>query len=382
MHKLESFALSCGSKISRPTIDECFYPILEKKYICISQNSTSASKSYDYYDDVMFHLKPYLDDNKISVIELGSSGKPQIYYSKPYTHINHLHSSYVLKKCLMYVGNDNLYSHISSHYGKSVVSPYNYSYVDTEKPYWSNKGNLRIIEPPIKKRPFFIDQENPKSINLVHPEEISKEVLSSLNIEHQLDTVSTLFTGELYLDKSLDIIPGKYNPNALKIDCTPNVRMDKSFDLDFLLKCKEIKSFNIVTDQLISIDILNYLKDNINGISVFIDHQTRKEDVELIQSSGCALKLLTLESENLSELRLKFIDLNVIEYNLNFPDLPEIPNDSTIKFLSKRNIISDGSVYNSYYSLALGRNSHTIDQSKIKDFKEDIHFCRVFKETS
>jgi len=98
MHKLESFALSCGSKISRPSIDECFYPILEKKYICISQNSTSESKSYDYYDDVMFHLKPYLEDNGISVIELGSSSKSPVYYCKPYTHVNYLHAYYIIKK--------------------------------------------------------------------------------------------------------------------------------------------------------------------------------------------------------------------------------------------------------------------------------------------
>ena len=382
MHKLESFALSCGSKINQPQIDECFYPILEKKYICISQSSTSESKSYDYYDDVMFHLKPYLDREGISVIELGSSNKSPIYYSKPYIHVNHLHASYILKKSLIYVGNDNLYSHVSSHYGKHVICPYNYSYSDTEKPYWSQSNKLKIIEPPLKKKPFFIEQEYPKSINSINPELIAKEVLSALGIKNTLNTISTFFTGSFYLNKGLDIIPGKYNPGGIEVDCTPNIRMDKSFDLDFLLKCKEFKSFNIVTDKVIPLNILNFLKDHINGISVFINHATTQDDVKLLQSSGCTLKLLTLESENLPELRLKFLDFNVVEYNLEFPDLPEIPNDSKIKFLSKRNVISNGSVYNSYYSLGLGKNSHAIDFADLKDFKEDIHFCRVFKESS
>ena len=382
MHKLESFALSCGSKISRPSIDECFYPILEKKYICISQNSTSESKSYDYNDDVMFHLKPYLEDNGISVIELGSSSKSPVYYCKPYTHVNYLHASYIIKKSLAYLGNDNLYSHISSHYGKPVVSPYNYSYKDTEKPYWSDSSKLKIIEPTVKKKPFFSDQEYPKSVNIINPETIAKEVLSSLSIKNKLQNVSTLFTGDLYINKGLDIIPGKYNPNNIQMDCVPNIRMDKNFDLDFLLKCKDIKIFNVVTNQPIAVNVLNYLKDNINGISVFIDHETKQEDIQLIQSSGCTLKLLTLEKENLSELRLKFLDFNVVEYNLKFPDLPKISKNSKVKFLSKRNIVSEGSVYNSYYSLNLGKNSHTINPIQIKDFSEDIHFCRVFEESS
>jgi len=382
MHKLESFALSCGSKINRPQIDQFFYPIVDKKYICISQSSSSESKSYDYYDDVLFHLKPFLDENSITVIELGNSNNPPVYYAKSYNHVNHLHASYIINKSLMYLGNDNLYSHISSSIGKSVVSPYNYAYSDTEKPYWSDDKKLRIINPPVGKKPFFTDKEYPKSINLVYPELIASEVLDLLGLDNNLNKIKTVFTGDLYLNKGLDIIPGQYDPASIKADCIPNVRMDKSFDLNFLYNCKSIDSFNIVTDQTIPINILNFLKDHIHGISVFIDHDTSPEDIDSLQASGCPLKILTLESENLSDLRLKFIDFNVVEYNLKFPDLPKFSKKSQIKFLSKRNVISEGSIYNSYYSLNLKNNSHAIDKDSLNDLSEDIHFCRVFEESS
>ena len=55
MHKLESFALSTGTKIHKPHIEESFYPIVHKKFICISKNSVSNAKSYDFYDDVHRH---------------------------------------------------------------------------------------------------------------------------------------------------------------------------------------------------------------------------------------------------------------------------------------------------------------------------------------
>lgn len=382
MHKLESFALSCGSKINKPHIEQFFYPILDKKYICISQSSTYDARSYDYFDDVMFHLKKYLDENGITSLEIGASSKPPVFYSKPYVHVNHLHSAYIINKSLMYLGNDNLYSHISSSFNKHVVCPMNYSYSNTETPYWSDDNKTKIVNPPDNKKPFFLDQENPKSINQVNPELIAKEVLSCLGIKNNLNKIKTIFIGDFYKSKALDIIPGNYNPNIIELDCVPNIRMDKSFDLNFLYNCRSLKSFNVVTDQAIPAEILSAIKDKINGISMFINDNTTEEDIQKIQSSGCTLKLLTLESENLSELRLKFIDFNVIEYNLKFPELPKFNKKSSIKFLSKRNVVSDGKIYNSYYSLSIGRNSHTIDKEKIKDFKEDIYFSRVFEEMS
>ena len=45
----------------------------EKKFICFSTQSDMQSKDYDFFDDVVFHIKPYLESNEISVIEIGQS---------------------------------------------------------------------------------------------------------------------------------------------------------------------------------------------------------------------------------------------------------------------------------------------------------------------
>ena len=135
MHKLESFALSTASKISKPFLEKLFYPITDKRFICVSQNSPESAKSYDYYNDVIFHIKPFLEQNKIEVFELGKSELGQVFYSKNYKHLNRLQAHYVISKSLLYVGNFNIYAHLASHCGKDIICPSNKDYQNTFKPY-------------------------------------------------------------------------------------------------------------------------------------------------------------------------------------------------------------------------------------------------------
>ena len=102
MHKLESFALSVGSKIETPFIDKNYYPILDKKFICVSQESISGSKNYSNFNDVMFHIKPFLEDNGINVIELGSPDSDSIFYTKNYKHTSRLQANFIINKSLLY----------------------------------------------------------------------------------------------------------------------------------------------------------------------------------------------------------------------------------------------------------------------------------------
>ena len=82
MHKVESFALSSGSKISEPFINELYFPLVEEKYICISRSAKFPSESYDFFDDVTFHINSYLEENGIKLIQIGSLSDQPIYYTK------------------------------------------------------------------------------------------------------------------------------------------------------------------------------------------------------------------------------------------------------------------------------------------------------------
>jgi hypothetical protein len=379
MHKIESFALSTGSKISKPLMEKSFYPLVDRKFICISQNSNSNSKSYDYFNDVIFHVKPYLEKEGIGILELGNSDLSPVFYCKNYRHLNRLQSHYVMSKSLLYIGNDNFYSNIASHTNKDIICPSNKDYVNTFAPYWSNESNRSIIMPDTDNLPSSQTAESPKTINSISPEDLSVEILNKLNIENDLGSIKTIYIGDLYLNTLIDLIPGPYSPANMKGQKNVNIRMDKSFDLNFLLKCSSLQDLAIITDQPIPSEILNKLKPNIGQISFLINNKTTLEEIRSIESAGKPVTLLAQDKRNLNKIRLKFIDYPVILYEKKTKKDLKTKVFSDLTFLSKRNVIHNGQAYNSYLSAYMGKNVSTVKDEK--DFWEDLPYCRIFRKS-
>jgi hypothetical protein len=378
MHRLESFALSAGSKISRPHIEQSFYPIPDKKFICVSRKAECDSKSYDFMDDVIFHIKSYLDAEGISIYEIGESNQKKLFYTKNYSHLNRLQSSYLINKSLLYLGNYNLYTNIASYMGKPCVCPMNVEYTDLFKPYWSSEGECMLVTPSSNLKPSFSPKEHPKTINDVHPEEVAKNVLDLLGIKHTLDKVSTVYVGEEYKQNIIDIVPGEYDIQAMNVTGPVNIRMDKEFNLEFLARCAQLEHVNIVTDKPISKQVLGMFSDNLKMISFFIDLKTEEDSINNIISKGTPLNLLSKDMKNISEIRLKFIDHEVRLFGTKSKKDLKTKVYSDLRFLSKRNIIAKGQIFNSYLSLSLEQNISQVKNKK--EFWEDLPFCRIFRE--
>jgi hypothetical protein len=378
MHKLESFALSSGSKIEKPFIEQCFFPILEKKFICISQKSESESKKYDFFDDVIFHIKPFLERNGISIVEIGSNKSRPTFYSKTYSNLTTLQSSYLINKSILYLGNYNLHANIAAHFNKKVIFPSNNDFTETFKPYWSKKDLCSIITPDLKIKPTFQNEESPKTINKINPEDVACEVLDLLEIPHNLQNIRTVFLGELYKDPIIDLIPEEFNVNAMNISGPVNIRFDKVFNPQFLNLCESLKLINIITDKVIPVEYIKNIINNINSITFFVNSKTTEDEMNIMQSIGKPLVLLCKESKNIDKLRLKFIDYPIKLFTtLTKKDLNQ-PVLSDLKFLSKKNIISKGNVFNSYLSLSLNKNVSSITNSK--EVWEDLPYFRIFRE--
>jgi hypothetical protein len=312
MHKLESFAVSTGSKISKPFIDQCYFPVLDKKYICVSQNSISESKSYSHFSDVMFHIKPFLDENGISVLELGKSNREPIFYTKNYNNTTKLQSNYIINKSLLYFGNFNYYANVASTLNKPIVCPSNKDFKDTFAPYWSKDEASKILMPESDLLPSFQDTENPKTIDSIAPEKIGSEILDYLNISHDLNQIETIYTGPSYHTSTLDIIPSDSVINDPIHSNNIRIRMDKNFDLNFLIQCSKLKNFSIITDQAIPSQVLNHLKSNIQMIVYIVNEKTKNEEVQMIHSLGKRVELITQDSKNINKIRLNLIDYPVV----------------------------------------------------------------------
>lgn len=381
MHKLESFALSCNSKIGKPFIEKCFYPIVSKKYICISKEHEFSSESYDYFDDVIFHIKPFLDKNNIDIIEIGKSKSKPTFYSKNYSHVTPNQANYILSKSLLYFGNNNYYLHTASALDKKTVCPSKLDYVETWKPYWSNEG-CTVILPDVanETKPLFSNEENPKTINTILPEVLAKSILDSLGIENDMDTIETIYTGETYNDLSgvVDFLPGPYDPGSIKIQDSICVRLDKEHDLNFLLKCAPFSKITISTNKTISPQILNHLKDKIVLLNLFVDKKTTLEDIKNLESIGKPLNLFCKDSKNIQSIRLKFIDYNIYEYGKKSKKDLNVKAFSDLTFLSKKNIIQQAKVFNSYLSCKEMSNTSTVKDDP--SFWEDLPYFRIFRK--
>ncbi len=379
MHKLESLALSCGSKIEKPYIHKSYYPIIDNNFICVSQQSDFQSNTYDYLNDVIFHINPYLKENKTSIIEVGNSKLPPLYYTKDYRSLNNSQLNYLISKSKAYFGNFNYTSHISSAFNIPTVCPTRNTFIELEKPYWSD-NNCSIINSTSKQKPTFSDTENPKTINSIHPEVIACKILDLLNIKHDLNKIKTVFIGSEYNQTIVDLVPGDFSPHNINVDGILNVRMDKNFDLKFLDACSSIEPFNIVTDKSIPLNLLKKLSQKITSITYFIDNKTSLESVFDMEGAGKPINLLTQDKKNIAKIRLNFLDYQVREFgSLNKESLND-GNYSDLKFLSKRNIIFKGKAYNSYSSIKSGLNAQEVKYSK--EFMEDLPFCRVYKKNT
>jgi len=380
MHKLESFALSANAKIEKPHIEECFFPILEDRFICVSSSSNESSKSYDYYDDVLYHLKPYLDKEGISIVQIGSTNDNPIYYTKQYFNSNRLQNSYIISKSLLYLGNYNLYTNIASHKKKKIVCPSNVEYTKSFFPYWSKSKNCKILTSNKDSlKPSCSPNEQVKTINHVYPEVIAAEVLNLLEIKHDLDKIETIFIGQDYHSRILEVVPSlDFNP-SVNIGENIIVRMDKNFEENALPSIAQNRKIKIITNKLININLLKSISNSISEIAYIIDHKTTQEQVQQLSLIGKPVSLVSKDFKNIEKIRLKFIDSDVLlltKPNKNLAGLKTITKD--MKFLSRKNILSSNQVYNSFLSESKKENTSIVEDSEL--LWEDINLMRIYKE--
>lgn len=60
MNKLERYSLHSGLKVSKPFINDCYFPTTIDKYISFNTSSLVQSKHYDLWQEVIDFIKPYL----------------------------------------------------------------------------------------------------------------------------------------------------------------------------------------------------------------------------------------------------------------------------------------------------------------------------------
>ena len=385
MHLLDRYALSCGVKINTPFILEHYYPITLDKYIAFQTSGKGNSRQYDYWPKVFSFIKEYApeykivhvgipSDQSVSGVDLDLRGK---------TNIKQL--AYLIKNSSLYLGVDSLSTHLAGHYDKKIVALYSYCYAQNCAPVWGNDQNKCLIEVDWVKhgKPSFSLKEDKKKINTIMPEVVAKAALDKLGTPNDLDKVKTLHIGKSYHTPVIELIPDGGPLPALIKNRICNVRMDLFFNEKILYALASVCNLNIITDQEVSLDILNKIKSKVSALTVLASDKISIKYLEDAKTLGVKLILIANDNAEWDRLAEKFFD-----FELDKEDVfgkKDIENSDQINeqcsFSSEKILVSDGKVYAS--KLLWKNDQPKADKySKVvdrPDFWEEAEHFYIFK---
>ena len=383
MHLVEQYALACGVKIDKPFVETNYFPLPFRDYIIIHPSSGMKAKDYDYYRDVIDLIYPYLQKAGIEIVQIGTDKDPTLPRSYTVNQKTSLGQSfYLIKNCMLLLGNDSFSSHVAGGFNKKLVSLYSNLYKECCEPYWGNKEKQLLLQAPRKGlKPSFAAEEENKVVNNIKPEEIARSVLSLLDIQHTLSSYETLHTGPLYQSRAVEIVPNFFNPNLFNKDQGINIRLDYHFDPEIASRWAFNHKSHIIVDKPIDPKYFQPLKDNLLKITVELAEGMDPEYILLLKNLGCEISLCTRDTQNLTSLRLQFIDWSVEE--LSYPSKKDLDIESQLcnntHYKSSKLIFSNNKKYSSKSAWANDQEHSSAE--KIIDspeFWEESEYFRIY----
>ena len=313
MHLVEQYALSCGVKIDKPYIETSYFPITPEKYITLHASNRIQSKTYDYYRDVIDFIFPYLEKEKIKIIQIGGAQEvpiPKCIHHNGQTTIKQ--AAYIIEKSMLHLSTDSFSTHVASGFNKKLVGLYSTLYKECCGPYWGDAENQILFEPDrTKQKASFADNENPKTINSIKPEKIACAVLDLLGIKHTLHNIETFHIGSSYHAGSLAVVPNHIMPDSFAPGQPVNIWGHEHFNEEIITKLAFKRKSNIFLKNPMGIDYLKAIRKNIHQINYFVQPDDDETFLKAVKKLGIKLKLVCKDPNQINDIRLKFFDWDV-----------------------------------------------------------------------
>ena len=384
MHLIEQYALSCGIKIDKPLIQTLFFPVECEKYITLHASSGMESKNYDYFNDVIEIIYPYLQKNNISIIQIGAKEDKQLPNCIHYNGSTSIRqTAHLIENAMLHLGNDSFSTHVASGFDKKIVCLYSILYKECCGPYWGNSKDHVLLESDRGgQKPSFSNKESPKTVNFIEPEDIACGVLDLLNIEHDANKIETIHIGNQYHKESLSVVPNHIMAKSFARGQPVNIWGHECFDEQNIAKWAYDRKCNIFLDKPMELKYLQVVKDNINYINYYVSEDDEPKYFQSLQKLGIKFNLLSKDKENISNIRIKFFDWNVTLMDTKTKkdlDNPEKICDNSFYKCSMK-IVSGGQIYNSKTAWKFnqpGDHNQVID---CEEFWEDLNVLRIYNK--
>jgi len=372
MHLIESYATTCGLQIDKPFVYEKFFPLGFEKYITLSASHEQA-KFYDYWNDVIDIISPTLKSKNIEIVQLGNKeckAIPKCASANGLTNRNQ--EAYIIRNSLLHMGVDDYLSQLAGFYDKKTVCIYSNNYPSDIKPYWGSSSNQILMESHRdEKKPSFSAVENPKTINLINPEDIAKNVLELLSFEFSYP-FKTLSSGGNYFNKIIETIPNQVVDVKSMGVSTIIYRMDFEFNEENLAQQLSLCKCSIVTNKPISEELIKKYKPQINEIVYFIDENHDPSFASVLQKNGIKYALMTLlPEEDVRKYKIHYIDYGII-FPRTLPDIEKYKGKSNLFYKSSKLTLSNGKMFIS--KSAMLKDQPVKDQNDIQNVFDEEEF--------
>jgi hypothetical protein len=388
MHIIESYATHCGLQIDKPWIYDSYFPLNQNHYITLQPSGGADVRDYDYWDEVIFYLKPELDKRGIKIVQLGLA-KDRAIDGCLHTHgaTTLSQTAYLIKNSMLHLGVDSVGVHMASSYGKKIVGLYCNQWTRSSGPYWSDPKDVVLHEPNRDGvKPSFALSEDPKTINEISAEKVAQSVFDLLGVDYKVP-YERVHIGRNYPDINVQNIPtsvARLNNNPLG-EHPLIVRMDLHFDEDILSQQLNQMVCVVCTEKALDRVIIKNQRQRIQNLVYYLGKDHDPDFVKFMHTNGIKYTLMTkLEDEELNDIKMDYLDYSFIfkKYvdeegfeKLKGQDL------SNYFYKTRKKILKDGKSYNSVSNVKAGAHMESINDFSFTPIVENEDFWDFLDET-
>jgi len=371
-----------------------FYPIPDK-YLTIQNSSGQPGKDYSLWQNVIDIIVPYLSKEDIKIIQIGQGDvKPLNKVISLVNQTKFAQTVYILNNSLLHVGNDSFAAHSTTE--SPILILFGSTSEECHFPYYTHVKSKAISSHRFGRKPSYQAHEPGfKTIDLIDPFHVAAEILSILEIKHNI-TEKTVLVGDAYSQGSfIEIIPDFVMPADAVAPGVLNLRGDLFYVPDLIIQNIQQRAYVLHLNRELDINILKQLKPNIPSIVFEIDENTNVEYLKQIVRTGINLQLRTRISEEAhNTLKLDYLDLPLVVRQENTPaesvknqiksynnvktdeDLEiflqkSIYNESKqVKYYSRKHVLSQNRIYNGVNQWRKQINVENVEQVSVADFND------------
>lgn len=366
VEKLQSYFRLCPT---RPHLEEAYLPLPFSSYVLIFNDSSTQSNEYSYFTDVVEYLRSA--DPSINIVQvINAPNCEHIPHTYQVAQLSHNNLYFLVKNCDLVISSEHFCTELCGIYDKPLIRLSGNSFEGTSQPFFNNPSLHSIF--CTEKQPSLAAVEEKKSINKILPEDIARSALKKLDIKDPTPLYRTLYTGPFYRQYLLDCIPDFKLDRNVSGNQPISARLDIENDIPNLLElCSHSNVHTLCIDNEIDIQDIFPHQNKIKSIVIEINLDFSVGFIREIHKVGCEVTIYTKDSNNLDQLRLKFIDW-VVRFVPPKTE-PDLPKSKQLFYKSTKITFSK----NKKYTSLAARNANA-DNDKIIDneafWKESDHF--------